>query len=699
MVFTDKFNAFRGKLGTFFVEKRKRILLWLFVALVCGCGCCLTWFMGHYNLPWSSSVQYYHATWNPHVSIPETLTLEPGQTAEQTFRAMGNVVGSCNELYLEVEEEQQTPFHLSVCLSNADTGEIIMQTQTVIRQAPEEGTVAVAFPEPVILSSGKDYCLRITNSGETGNVLLCADGAVESGTLELGGERIDAMLDFGVFRTSMYTPSRLLPLMLVLTCLTVLGGLALVLFTNVKEHILYLVLAMGFGIVTLFDLTPLYGFDMRFQFDGVYVVSNELMGMEGVIYAPSKEDPEKDVVHYYRRACDDYTQFQFYHDTCVSDNYVDTAAGLRSPRADQADQELVLVEANQGIVSEQLYVLNLPQAIGFTIARLLGLGFIPMVQMGRIVSYGVFVLLMFFAIRMVPFGKRMFLILALTPAVLTQTVSITRDAVIFGLSFFLIAKVLQTAYSERKPSVWDWLVILLFSVLLAPCKAVYLPVSFFCLLVVYRQYIRGQKVRWGRILLVGVCALILILFVLDRFSGLFWMLENAFAQARDGSGVPEVYTIAYTLTHPSLTVMVFLNTMRTQLGSLLVNGIQLFDINLGSSDTMTILILFLLLIECWHEAEKRDFLRPGERVFCFLVAFAVLVSTALAALTWTDTDSYVIMGIQGRYLTPVFPLLCVCLMNNHRLRIRGNHQTLVKAGCCIFPAIYLMNMYLWTILQ
>lgn len=699
MTFKAKLGWFRKAIGNFCAEKWKRFLVWLIVALFCGCGCFLTWFLGHYNLPQKSSVQYYHSVWNPHVRIPETLTLEPGQVAQQTFRAMGNIVGSCNELYLQVAQEQKVPFWLSVCLRDADTGETLMQVEREILQMPEDGVVSLAFSEQVALVSGRDYTLRITNSAQKGDILLCADGAVQSGVLERDGEEIDAMLDFGVFRTSLYAPSRLLPLMLMITSLTVLGGLVMVFFTNVKEHVLYLLLAVGFGIVTLFDLTPLYGFDMRFQFDSAYVVSNELLGMEGAIYAPSKENPEADVVHYYRRTCDDYTQFQFYHDTCVSDNYVDVRAGLKSPWADQEDQKLVFVEANQGIVSEQLHILYLPQAVGFTIARLLGLGVIPMVQLGRIASYGLFVMLMFFTIRSVPFGKRLFLILALTPAVLTQTVSITRDGVIFGLSFFLTAKVLQAAYGKKKPGVWDWVVIAVFSVLLAPCKAVYLAISFFWLLAVYRRYIREKKVRWGKILAFGVCGLVLTLFALDWVTDLRQILLLPFSERQNENTVPQNYTIAFALTHLGHTGLVFLNTMRIQLGSLLVNGIQLFDINLGSSDAMTVLILLLLLIECWHEAENRDFLCLGERAFCLLIAVAVLMSTALAALTWTNTDSYVIAGMQGRYLTPVFPLLGVCLMNSRHLRFRGDHQVLVKACCCVFPAIYLIDMYLWTILQ
>ena len=82
-----------------------------------------------------------------------------------------------------------------------------------------------------------------------------------------------------------------------------------------------------------------------------------------------------------------------------------------------------------------------------------------------------------------------------------------------------------------------------------------------------------------------------------------------------------------------------------------------------------------------------------------LVFIGVFLLTALASLQWTNTGSFTIEGMQGRYLTPAFPLLGIFLMNNRLVRIQGNTQTFVKAACCVFPAVSLMNLYLWTILR
>jgi len=706
-----------GKLRKLIQNNWKKLLIWSAAALVCLCCSYMTWHLGHYNLPVFSTAQFHHSGWSPRASLPETVELQPGQRVEQTFTAMGNIVGICDELYLKVETEtQKVPAQLDVTLREVGSGEVLCRTEATIRELPEDGVLALPLPNSVTLRSGEEYCLTISNSGSRERVMLKTDGSVLSGNLQREGEKIDAVLDFGVFRTSLYSPSRLLPCMILLTDLTVLVGLALVLFTGVREHVLYFVLAVGFGAVTLFDLTPLYGFDMRFQFDSAYVVSNELLGLEGAVTAPSKENPKQTTVHYYRRNCDDYTQFQFYRDDSVSDNYVDMAAGLRHLRADAEDREMVLAETNQGFVSDQLYILYLPQAVGFALARLLGLGFLPMVQLGRMTTYGVFVLLVFFAIRSAPFGKRLFLILGLIPAVMTQTVSITRDAMILGMSFFLVAKVLEVAYAQRKPTAGDWVIVSGVSALLAPCKAVYLPIGFFWLLIVYRQFLSGGKREWKKAALCTVCAAVPIVVVMALSSSvsIFGMLADllgigrgetgtaaagagAASAAAETAAVPAFYTFSYVVSNLPRVGIVFLNTLREQLGTFLVHSIQLFEIDLGSSDLMTVLVLLVLLLECCGTEKKRECLRPVERGFGALVALGVFLLTVLAALQWTETGSYTIFGIQGRYLTPVLPLVGYALMNNRLIRISGNTAGFVKAACCVFPAVYLMNLYLWTI--
>ena len=224
-----------------------------------------------------------------------------------------------------------------------------------------------------------------------------------------------------------------------------------------------------------------------------------------------------------------------------------------------------------------------------------------------------------------------------------------------------------------------------------------MPVSFFWLLILYRQHIRDKKPHWGKILIQTTILAIPILcfFVLANVSS----ISNIAQPEKESVYGTASYTLGYLLSHIPEAVLLFANTMRTELGYYLKNAIQLWEIYLGSSESITLLVTVLLVIESCYVCENRKAVNLVERVFFFVVTLGVFALVSLASMQWTPQDSDVIIGLQGRYLTPVLPLLCMSCINNKAVRINGNSERFVKACCCVYPAISLMNMYLWSILK
>ncbi len=317
-----------------------------------------------------------------------------------------------------------------------------------------------------------------------------------------------------------------------------------------------------------------------------------------------------------------------------------------------------------------------------------------MLQLARIVTYGAFVLLTYLAIRQAPFGKRIFLILALTPMVLIQTVSITRDALLMGACFYLTAKALSMAYSEAVPSKGDWIETILLSMLLAPCKMIYLPAGFLWLLVIYRRYLRGQNPsrKRGLALAAAMAFPILLFFVLSNLGSI-----ASVAAALPGLAGEKAYSLAELLKNPGLSLYLLFNTLRDSLGSILANAISPFELQLGCSDGIVMVVLLLMLLELFQQEPGRSDVSRQERTFLFLVFLGVFLLAALASMQWTPGTSTVIQGLQGRYLTPVLPALCLSLFGFRLVKTHPRGVLAVRLGCCLYPAVVSLNMYLWTI--
>lgn len=663
-----------------------RIGIWLMILLMCVIFSAVVW-NGAKNSEHTQDVV------SANVLGDAPLSLAPGSTLKQEFVIRGRIGGLWSQLHLDVSAPENYQGSVSIRLLKEENGEELLAKDLTQSQLTSSSSFTLEASEELFMQSGKYFVIEITNHSDSDAIQLYYNQDLQTGMLLVDNVPQNGFLNFSVTRTDIYQPSILFYVALLTANATVLIGAALVLFKKVQTHILYLFLAVGFGFVVLLAVTPMYGFDMRFHFDSAYVYSNELLGIEGAVETPSIADPETPILSYYRRAGDDYNCYAHYYFDFVSSNYVDTYQGMRHFRASEAEQELVLVETYQDSVGE--VYLYLPQAIGFAVARLLGLGFYPMLQIARMITYGIFVVLVFLGIRQLPFGKRLLLIIALTPAVLVQTVSISRDALILAFAFYITSKVLAMAYAQEEPKKREWAVLLAASMYLAPCKLAYVPVSFFWLLIVYRRYLRGEGRNWkkGAKIVLLMTVPILLSFLLANLTRIAVLTQPG---KKDILGTV-AYSVQDIFRNPVHILYVVFNTLRNQTGIYFTNAVQLFDIGLGSEDGITLLIFFLIFLEIAIAEQRRARIGLQDRSIMFAV-FAITASfIMLGSILWTPNTSNVVQGLQGRYLTPVLPLLCMTFFNNRILRAPERSALVVNLGCCVFPAIALMNLYLWTI--
>jgi len=129
-----------------------------------------------------------------------------------------------------------------------------------------------------------------------------------------------------------------------------------------------------------------------------------------------------------------------------------------------------------------------PQALGMFIGKMFNSSPVTLLYMGRIFNLLFAIVIIFFAIRTAPFFKWIFFLLALMPMTLYLCASLSKDAMIISLSFFLIALFLRFAYDQQKKiSKNDIVIIFIVSFLLATSRSVYaILIGMFLLIPMYR---------------------------------------------------------------------------------------------------------------------------------------------------------------------------------------------------------------------
>ena len=150
------------------------------------------------------------------------------------------------------------------------------------------------------------------------------------------------------------------------------------------------------GVIYNFTLTPYMTPDESYHIDMCYRHSNTLLGIESA--GENK---------CFKREAD--TQLEFTSNPSL-ENYKNIYDGLFS-----VVKEDTLVEADATSTTEAPMIIYLPAVVGMTLARLLHLGTVPMLLLGRWFSLLGFTALTYFAMKKLPFGKSTLFLLAILP--------------------------------------------------------------------------------------------------------------------------------------------------------------------------------------------------------------------------------------------------------------------------------------------
>lgn len=306
-------------------------------------------------------------------------------------------------------------------------------------------------------------------------------------------------------------------------------------------------------------------------------------------------------------------------------------------------------------------VVYFPQAVGITVARVLHLGYIPLILMGRLFNLLTFAALAYFAARVMPFKKEMIMAVSLLPMTLHLAASLSYDAVLIGLSMAFIGWCFHLAYEKEQVEIKDVVVLAVILVLLEPCKIVYLPLTGICLLIPAAKF--GSKKRYWISVVSVICVMALSVFLVNHVVLSVWVTDTENVISWEGSAG---YTFGELITHPYDTFMIYYETLVTQfdyyLTTMLGGYLGYLDPQLNVPQFGLFFLWVALLLSSVHKEGERIPVKCGQKVWIAVLVFisvcAVLFSMLLG---WTPRNLTYITGIQGRYFLPILPFALVLL--------------------------------------
>ena len=228
-------------------------------------------------------------------------------------------------------------------------------------------------------------------------------------------------------------------------------------------------------------------------------------------------------------------------------------------------------------------VFYLPQAVGFSIARVLGLGAVGLLFLGKFLNLCCYVALTALAVRTTPIGKSWFAAAGLLPMSLHLAASLSYDAGLIGTVFLFTALVFKLAYGTEEIRARELIALCALAALFGPCKLVYAPVILLALLIPARVFGGfGKKILCFLILLLSLVAAVLAVNA-NVLEAYFFpaAAEQAGNVSADMSHAG--FTASELFSHPFFTLRMLVNSFSARL---LNWGAEMIGMRLGNLDPL-----------------------------------------------------------------------------------------------------------------
>jgi len=329
-------------------------------------------------------------------------------------------------------------------------------------------------------------------------------------------------------------------------------------------------------------------------------------------------------------------------------------------------------EAGRGVLCGAIPIGFIPQSTALKIGETLRLPQSINFYLGRIFNLFTSISLIYLAIKIIPYGKKILMLVGLLPMTIQQLASFSYDAIHIGLILLFIAYILKLcSKKDTKINKKEIVVLFCLSLLGFNIKFGYFILSFLILLLPSSKFKNKKKYT-----------LFVLSFILANL--IFFFLCYLFFKAPpiwpDGILVNE--QISFVLHYPWEFLSTVINSLNRRSYSLLMGiiGIQ----GLPYPGLFYVLAFSGIIFFTCKEKEK-VFLSLQQRLLLFLVFLANVLFIFLALyLIWTPVGSDEVNGVQGRYLLSILPLL---IFSFYKLKVKKKILNCIFIGFIIIGFI------------
>ena len=342
-----------------------------------------------------------------------------------------------------------------------------------------------------------------------------------------------------------------------------------------------------------------------------------------------------------------------------------TPTMLSSRHYNQVSKDNYLFCKNKEVITtaygymENKTLVYIPAATGITLGRLIGLSGYWTYQLGRLFNFIMFAVFIFFAIKLMPFGKIAVSAISLIPMNMHIMASFSYDAFTTGGVILLFAYIMHLMYDDKKIGFKALSILAIMIALIIPQKVVYIGVAALVLLLPKEKF-KLPKWHFAFKCLLGLCAVGGI-FIL-QLNNAPKLVSDSVSYSPDTAG----YSMQYIFTHlPEIVVMLF-RTLCNKTEFYLKSMVAFFGwFQIDTPWYLVMPVFFFVALSFMRKSDEPEPLPFTEKLYSIILFLAVfLLIELLLLIDHTPFGSLNIEGVQGRYFIPALPLIFLAIRNN-----------------------------------
>ena len=324
-----------------------------------------------------------------------------------------------------------------------------------------------------------------------------------------------------------------------------------------------------------------------------------------------------------------------------------------------------------------------PQALGITLARLLGVNCVILAWLGRFFNLLFFAGMVYWSMKALPFGKMVVCGVSVLPMSLHLAASYSYDAFLMGMCFLFGSYCLYLAFAKPVVQKRDIVLLAFLAAAFGPCKMVYAVMLGFALLIPVKKF--GGWKDWGMGAVIVAVAFLTAMVLVNRET------VQDYAAGTDSYvswAGEEGFSIPFILHNPQVYIRMMYETLVHQGDEW---ALSMLGESLGTLDPVLSVPFFVLvfLAACLallgiRRAGEALYLSGRQKAWIVFLALSCLAGLMTAMMVgWTPLSSRVIEGVQGRYLLPVLPFLTMTMKSNRLVRTAGSDEKLLFYMCAL----------------